>query len=230
MITELEHPHYESEKRSWLLIRRMLTGDGAKRELNQRYFESDELFQERKRDADFTPYTRHMLSRLIGMLFQREDEVTREYPFPEEVLEGAGPEGEDFSVQLMTLAETLLAYDEAYALIDPDTGLHVLSPLSVPVWDDTDVVVRSEQTTIDLDDSIATSYEAYSRYRPGSVEVYRQFEVGDETTERVIDRSDYWPGRDALFVDTEGRPSAPIVRVEMPGSASLGELLARKHR
>jgi hypothetical protein len=228
MITELKHPTFQSNRRTWLLIRRMLTGDGASKELNKRYFESTELFRERKRDADFTPYTRHMLSRLVGMLFQREDEVTRDAPADD--LDSVGPSGEDYVVQLMTLAETLLAYDEAYVVLDPGEGLHVLSPLSVPVWDDTDVVVDSTQSTVDLDAGIATSYEVSSRYRPGSVEVYRQFEVGGETTEKMVGQSDYWPTRDAFFVDTAGRPSAPVVHVEMPWSASFGELVARKHR
>jgi len=233
-ITSAQHDHYRTSKSDWRLVQRMLTGEGAKSELQQRFFEHDEHYTQRKRDADFTPLTRYLLGRLVGMLFQRADDVDRDLgPLSEDALETAGPQGEDYSVVLMQLGETLLAYNEAVVTLNPARGLEVAPPLVSPVWTDQEAVVVGRRLMGDTVMDDIRAVHTWTRYTPDGYEVYRKGDDGEDHD--VLIEDGRWAenedgAADAFFVDGSGQPMAPVLRIEMPWEAKLGLLLARKHR
>ena len=232
MITDLLHPRYEREKRNWQLIQRMFTGEDATAELVKRYHEHNDHYAQRKRDADFTPHARYLTSRLSGMLFQKEDDVDRSTAgLTDDDLEDAGPDGEDYRIVLQTLADTLWAFNEAYLIYNPRSGLHVVDPLSVPVWSALDVVVRGTQTVVDIDAGVAKEVDVWTRYLPTGYEVYRQQEDEDgNAVDQQIDSGTWADAEGVYFADSDGAPTLPIVHVQMPWSARFGLALAKKNR
>jgi len=232
MITTLTHPRYEKEERNWQLIRRMFSSEEAKRELIQRYHEHRDHYKQRERDADFTSHARYLTSRLSGMFFQKESDVDRTLSIlTDEDLEEAGPDGEDYRIILQTLADTLWAFDEAYLIYNPRSGLRVVDPLSVPVWSGSDVVVKGTQTVVDIDAGIAEEMQVWTRYRPNGYEVYRQItnDNGD-VEEEIIDAGTWADEERVFFADSGGQPVPPVLHVRMPWKARFGLALAKKNR
>lgn len=234
-IHDATHPRFDENERNWKLVRRMLTGKNVERELNQRYFEHEQHYAQRQKDADHTPRLRFLLGRLVGMLFQRENEVERRLgPLDEEALEDAGPSGEDYRVQLMELAQTLLAYNEAIVIVNPRKGLQVESPLAVPIWTESEVVVKGSRT---LNPSVfedAQSVETWTRYRPFGWETYRKPREGEEGDEIEVDSGRFVEVAEdeepTFFVDANERPRAPVLRIKMPWESKVGLQLAEKAR
>jgi len=234
MITKAEHAHHGKHKRDWELIRRMLTGDGAKAELAKRYFEEHpDHFKQRKRDADFTPLTRRHVSRIVGMLFQAYDDVSRSAPLLD--LSSVGPDGESYTVQLIDLATKLLTYHEAYLVFKPNSGLKVVGPLSVPNWVRDEYVVKGSR--VEPRQSVFNNIQetkTWTRYTPEEYEVYTK-DTEDGEDKDVLLESGVWAVNqdgeaDAYFVDEDGARMPPIVHVSLPWEARFGLLLARKHR
>lgn len=232
MITTLTHPRYDKQERDWQLISRMFSGEDATKELIQRYHEHNDHYKQRKRDADFTPHARYLTSRLSGMLFQKESDVDRTLSIlTDEDLGEAGPDGEDYHIILQTLADTLWAFDEAYLIYNPRTGLHVVDPLSVPVWSGAEVVVKGTQTVVNIDAGIAEEMPVWTRYMAQGYEVYRQVtnDNGD-TEEEQIAAGSWAEDEGVFFTDYKGQPSPPVLHITMPWTTRFGLSLAKKNR
>jgi len=224
-ITQTEHPYYTRHRATWERTRRMLTGDGAAEALVQRYFEHDEHFRQRKKDADFTFTTWHLLTRLVGMLFQRADDIERDLgPIPDDAVERFGSDGEDYGVVMVEMALTLLTYNECWMVLRPGIGWSVATPLSVPAWDGESVVVMGSRTDGDVMTGIEQQ-KTWTRYMPQGFKVY----IRGEDTDVLIE-SGTWADAEPVFVDADGRPVPPVLRLAVPWSVPLGSLIARKHR
>jgi hypothetical protein len=238
MITDAEHPHYTDRLPDWTLIERMTTGEDVQAVIQQRHFEDHDHYVERKRDADYTPYSRFLISRLTGMLFQRADDVSRISPLTEDDFEEAGPDGEDYLVQLMQLADLLLAYDEVYLIYNPRRGLEVVPPQRVPMWTDQEIVVVGQRVDTSTVFETPARIKTWTRLTPTGYEVYTRVKENGQARDQLIDDGLWGVNEDVLpvegevpyFVDPAGRPTAPVVRVRLPGDARFGYLLARKHR
>lgn len=232
-IHQATHPRYDDHKKGWTTVRRMMTGQEVAAELVQRYFEHRDHFEQRQMDADFTPRTRFLLGRLAGMLFERAGDVQRdEGPIEEGRLEQAGPKGEDYQVLLLKLAQTLLGYNEAVVVLNPATGLHVQTPLTMPHWTREEAVIKGSRVEAGSVMEDGTRVATWTRYMPSGFEVYRK-DTDVEGEAELVD-SGTWAaeaGEEApFFVDSEGRPTAPVLRLEMPWEAQVGLQIARKHR
>lgn len=241
MITTATHAEYIARKADWQLIHAMTTGEGVSGHLNKRYFEAEAHFKDRKASADFTPLTRYLISRLVGILFQREQEVERDAGnLSEEDLGTAGPRGEHYRVQLMELADTLIAYDTAYVIMNPRRGLEIASPLHVPNWTGQEIVVRGTRTTGSSVFSDVEQIDTWTRYMPAGYEVYRQVKGDDGKAQDELIESGLWAETEdgeenAYFVrptwsKAAGEPMPPVIRIDMPWEARFGLLLAKKHR
>lgn len=232
MVTTLTHPRYDKQERDWQLISRMFSGEDVTKELIKRYHEHNDHYRQRKRDADFTPHARYLTSRLSGMLFQKEDDVDRTLSIlTEEDLEEAGPDGEDYRIILQTLADTLWAFDEAYLIYNPRSGLHVVDPLSVPVWSGAEVVVKGTQTVVDIDAGIAEEMQVWTRYMPQGYEVYRQTQDDQGNVEEEIIAAGTWAdSEEVYFTDAQGQAVPPVLHISMPWRARFGLALAKKNR
>jgi len=84
---------HDNNAGDWRLIHRMLTGEDATKELVRGGFEAQRAFDQRKKIADWRPYTRDLISRLVGRLFLRTDEVERDVTVSDEYLASVGPDG-----------------------------------------------------------------------------------------------------------------------------------------
>jgi len=232
-ITEATHPVFDAEERDHRLIRRMRTGDGAARELNQRYFEHDEHFQQRKEDLSVVPRTRFLTSRLIGRLFQRFDDVERELgPLEESDLETAGPDGEDYRVVLLELAEILLAHNAVVIVFNPARGLEVSSPLAMPMWTGTEAVIKGQRIVAPSVMSDGQAIDTWTRYTPTGWEVFREAREDEEGEQVSVESGLYAPEQDPqpFFVGSDGSRRAPVLRAEMPWDAEFGLQIAKVHR
>jgi hypothetical protein len=235
-IHDATHPHYDDHKSDWQTTRRMVSGEDVSEELVRRYFEHADHYDQRQKDADFTPRSRFLLSRIAGILHQRAADVDRDLgPVSEEDLEAAGPAGEDYSVLMLQLTETLLTYDEAAVVLNPASGLHVKSPLALPHWgEDAEgpfAVVASSRVTTDGPFSDSNREDTYVLYRPAGYETYVEDEAtaGADDNQRLVDRG-AWAEDTPFFVDADGRPTTPVLRLSMPWEARVGLQIARKHR
>jgi hypothetical protein len=225
-IHDATHPTYDAHHRDWQLVQRMVTGEGAEHELVQRYFEHQEHYEQRQDDADFTPRTRFLTSRLAGMLFQRAEDVDRDLgPLSDDDLETAGPDGEDYTVLLLELAETLLQYNTAVVVLNPKRGLHITTPLSMPHWTSEEAVILGTRTQADDVFEDGTEETSWTRYMPDGWEVY----VEEDDKDQLVDQGTYAED-DAFFVDENGRPAAPVLRLQLPWKARVGLQIAKKHR
>jgi hypothetical protein len=235
-VSDATHPTYRAHRSDWQTTRRMLTGDGVEAELNQRYFEHSDHFAQRQKDADFTPWSRHLMSRLAGMLFQRADDVERDLgPLTEDDLETAGAKGEDYSVLLLQHAEKLLTYNCPVVVLNPATGLHVHSPLALRHWG-TDqegvpfATIQSSRVTSPGPEERGEQETTYVVYRPDGFETYVD---GGEGEDDMLVNAGTWTdeeGEQRPFFVLDGQPVPPVLRIEMPWEAKLGLLVARKHR
>ncbi|WP_103021471.1 hypothetical protein [Salinibacter altiplanensis] len=234
-IHQATHPHFDDHKKDWTTVRRMMTGEKVAAELIQRYFEHRDHFDQRQKDADFTPRTRFLLGRLAGMLFERAGDVQRdEGPIEEGSLEQAGPKGEDYRVLLLRLAQTLLSHNEAVVVLNPATGLHVQTPLTRPHWTGQEATIQGSRVEASSVMEDGTRVRTWTRYMPSGFEVYRKSVSNEDEAELIGSGTwagDARPGGEApFFVDDEGRPTAPVLRVEMSWEAQVGLQIAKKHR
>ena len=253
-ITNSTHAHFKSSRSDWDVVRQMMTGENAAASLRRRFFEHDELYKERRQDSDHTPWTHYLMARLAGMIFERSSDVERELgpAVTDADLESAGPDDEDYSVQLMEMMKTALAYNTAYVCLNPRRGLEIATPLDVPNWTEGERVITGSRVMPGQSVfSDVRAVDTWTRYTPVGYEVYRKATKEDAQKEDVLIESGIWAENDDFgfadgedlptpavadqrgvpyFVDGAGMPSPPVVRVELPWSAKLGVLIARKHR
>jgi hypothetical protein len=240
-ITDATHGYYRQRKRSWQLIRRMMTGEDIEAELTQRYFEHLAHFKQRRKDSrGAEPLTGYLISRLAGILFQKGDDVSRELGgLSEDDLEAAGPMGEDYRVVLMKLAETLLAYDEALVVLRPGRGLSVVPPLQRPNWNEMASTITGTRTLGGDISADVDQVSTWTVYRPGGWAEYRQPREDEATDQEDVEiaRGTYAPDRASeegqpgvFFVDPSGRPMPPVLHIKVPWSVRLGWVIAKMHR
>lgn len=224
-ITSATNAEYDAHLALWTLTERMLTGEGAEKELRRGNYEPKAAFKRRKASADWRPYTRDLISRLTGELFGRAEEVERSAPVPGEWLAAAGSEGESYEVQLLTLAETLVAYHDAWAIVDPKgPTLHVARPQSVPRWTEEAVVVKGRRAVpgdISEDERVE---ETWTVYRPAGYEVYTRDKDKD-----VLVGSGAYDEQGRAFT-RQGRPTPPAFRIRLPWTVRFGAAVAKAHR
>jgi len=239
-ISDATHPTYRAHKSDWQTTRRMLTGSSVEEELCRRYFEHHQHYEKRQEMADFTPWSRHLLSRLAGMLFQRADDVNRDMgPIGDDWAETAGPSGEDYSVLLLQLAFRLLSYNTAVVVLNPSSGLHIHTPLAMRHWgtgatafvDGEDggepfATIQSSRVMVGSPKEDGTREPTYVVYTPRGYQEWVRAE--DREGDKLIDEGT-WADGDPFFV-LDGQPVPPVLRIEMPWEAKLGHLIARKHR
>jgi len=237
-ISDATHPTYRDGRTDWKMARRMLTGEEVEAELNQRYFEHSDHYDQRQEDSDFTPWSRYLMSRLAGMLFQRADDVDRDAgPLSDDDLETAGPKGEAYSVLLLQLAEKLLSYNTAVVVYNPAVGLHVHTPLAMRHWGVDGnglpfVTIQSSRVAPTGPKQKAESEMTYVVYRPQRYDTYVEGADG-EGDERIESESGTWAdveGEEAPFFVLDGQSVPPVLRIDMPWEARLGYQVARKHR
>lgn len=232
-VSDATHPTYRAHQAGWRTTRRMLTGEEVSQELVQRYFEHEDHFAQRREDSDFTPWSRYLMSRLAGMLFQRAEDVDRDIgPLSEEALETAGPKGEDYSVLLLQLAEKLLSYNTAVVVLNPARGLHVHTPLAMTHWG-TDAegapfaTITSSRVEVAGPAEKAESETTYVVYRPQRFDTYVERDGEDV---RIEEESGTWAEEGEPFFVIDGQPVPPVLRIQMPWEAKLGLQVAKKHR
>jgi len=233
-VSDATHPTYRAHRADWQTTRRMLTGEDVSGELVQRYFEHSDHFDQRQKDADFTPWSRYLMSRLAGMLFQRADDVDRDLgPLSEEDLETAGPKGEDYNVLLLQLAEKLLSYNTAVVVLNPASGLHVHTPLAMRHWgmdgDTPFVTIQSSRVAPTGPEEEAEREDTYVVYRPDGFRTH----IDDGDGEDAVVSEGTWAEGDMdepPFFVLDGQPVPPVLRIEMPWEAKLGLQVAKKHR
>jgi hypothetical protein len=219
-VSTSSNTHYDQNIRSWNLIQRMHSGDQVSAELRQGAFESDLAYEARK-DADWKPHTRDLISRLVGELFSRSGEVVRETEIDDQYLAAIGPEGESYVTQLINLTETLIAYDECWVVMDPAQGLMIAEPQHVPRWTSNAVVLRGTRTTGGSVFGDEQEEQAWTIYRDDSYEVYVQSDKEGVDEERV-DGGAYEEG-----FAFDGPPAR---RITLPWKVPFGRSVARAHR
>jgi hypothetical protein len=220
-VSKATNAHYDEHLRSWNLIRRLHTGDQVSAELVQGAFESDLAFKARKDTVDWKPHTRDLISRLVGELFSRSGEVVRETEIDDAYLSAIGPSDQSYVTQLINLTETLIAYDECWAIMDPAQGLMITGPQHVPRWTQDAVVLKGTRTMGDSVFGDEQEQEAWTIYRDDSYEVYVQSDKEGVDEERV-DGGEYEEG-----FSFDGPPAQRIV---LPWKVPFGRSVARAHR
>jgi len=229
--------HYDAHRDDWKLAKAFYETDGTERFLRQGKYEADGAFQARKRAAHAFPYSRQIIHRISDQLLLRADEVERDLgPIPSSYVDSAGPEEESHQLQMKQLGDFLLLFGEAWLQVRP-TGsgaeLRVLSPLTVPRWTGEKVLTLGQaskpNTPIEEDEEVDTTFTVHTP-RGFTTYMFRENETGDE--EKVqIDSGTYAPEgtEDAFFVDANGNPSPPLLRVQLPWETVLGVEIAETH-
>jgi len=220
---------YDRHQADWALVHKMLTGESVTSVLHRGAYEADRAFKKRKKMADWRAYTRDLISRLVGELFGRSDEVERDVTASEEYQASVGPTGESYEVQLIQLTEVLIAYHEAWAIMDPAQGLIIAEPQSVRRSTPEAVILKGKRTggtAVDVDEQ---AQDAWTVYYPGRYEVYvKSDEEGKE--DELVDRGQYYERDEEWTFMRQGRPAPPAVRVTLPWRVRFGLAIARAHR
>jgi hypothetical protein len=235
-LSNAQNVHYKQHSADWQLARAFYSADDVDRYLRRGKYEQEAAFESRKAQAHLFPYTRQIIHQLSDQLLLRVDEVERSLgPVPQSYMDAAGPDGESHNMQMKTLGDYLLLYGEAWLQVVP-TGLgaatlRVLSPLTVPRWQDEKVLTLGQASkpgvAIDEPEETDTTYTIHS---PRGYVTYMEEQRGGETERIQIDSGVYAPDDfDAFFVTEDGRPTAPLIRVQMPWDAVLGVELSKTH-
>lgn len=228
---------YKDKEDDWQLARDFFELSNLGRYLKQGKYEADGPYQSRVSRRFAHDHTSTLVGRLSDPLLLRADEVERDLgPIPDSYLDSAGPDEQSHNLQVHQIAEYLLTYGEAWVEVRPTGGgaeLRVRTPLSVPRWKDQRVLTLGEAAKpgvpIDEPEEVDTTYTVH---RPDGFRtfMFQKNDAGQE--ERVeIDSGDYSPGEEeAFFVDADGNPTPPLLRVEMPWDSVFGVAVARVHR
>lgn len=222
-VSKSTNKHYDENIRKWKLIDKMLTGEKVSSTLVEGAYEATYAFKRRKKRADWKPYTRDLVSRLTGELFTRGGEVSRDTVVSQDTLSSIGPNGESYSVQLFNLAETLVAFNEAWVVMDPSQGMLVVEPQHVPRWNSNAVVLkgtRNKETSIFSDQQVQ---DAWTVYYDNEYEVYVKSDEDGKKEESV--ESGMYVSEDWSFSS-----GPPALRIELPWKVKFGHAIARAHR
>jgi len=229
--------HYDEHHDDWKLAKSFYETDGTERFLRQGKYEADGAFQARKRAAHTFPYSRQIIHRISDQLLLRADEVDRELgPIPSSYVDSAGPEEESHQLQMKQLGDFLLLFGEAWLQVRP-TGdgaeLRVLTPLTVPRWTGEKVLTlgtRSKENDIFEEEETETTYTVHEA-TGWTMYAFRKQEGRQEKKRVEVDSGTYAPEgtENAFFVDSDGTPTPPLLRIEMPWDTVLGVEIAETH-
>jgi len=227
-VTEATDARYDKKLPDWMLVHRMLTGDGVRSVLKRGSFEARRAYNARKERADWKRYTADLCSRLVGELISSAEEIGRDTEVSGEYLARVGPGGESWGVQMITLAETLVAFDECWTIMDPAQGLMVVEPHRVPRTSEQAIVMKgmrpqSADETVFSDEE---AQEAWTIYYPDHYEVWVESDE-EGVTERMVDEGAY---ADGFQFQRNGVATPPAVHISLPWKVSFGLSVARSHR
>jgi len=233
--TDATDTRYDRHRRDWRLTYRMLTGDGARKELVRSVFEAELAFENRQKMADWRRYTEDLISRLTGELMSKSDEVQRDAVVSEDYLDSVGPEGESYGVQLVELAETVVAYHEAWVVMDPRQGMHVVEPFRITRSTlgtaDPAVIMKGTRDVGQAIDEDQEAQDAWTVYYPDGYEVWVEVEDDNkEADERMVDDGVYYDREEDWTFTQNGRPHPPVVSVTLPWKVRFGLAVAKAHR
>jgi len=227
-VTEATDAHYDRNLADWRLVSRMLTGDDARAVLKRGSFEARRAYNARKERADWKRYTADLVGRLVGELVSSAEQISRDTEASEEYLSSVGAEQESWAVLVVDLAETLLGYDECWAILDPAQGLHIVPPQQVPRTTENAVVMKGTRAE-SADGTVFSDQEeqeAWTIYYPDRFEVYVESDQ-QGVAEELVDEGEYAEG---FTFQREGEPTPPAVRISLPWKVSFGLSVARAHR
>jgi hypothetical protein len=226
MITTAENVEFRELSPHWTATKQMLTGKDVRQQLRRGFFEPKAHFTKRKAVADFRPLTRDIISRLVGQLFERRDDIERELgPLSETDIERIGPKGESWTVLMMKLAEYLLAYNSAVIVLRPEIpSIYVETPLVMPRWTSREAIITSETSRTENISRSEEKVPTWTVYTPVGWQVYTQQKKKDS-----LEDEGFWRDESSFFVDRDGFETPPVVRAEMPWTASFGQLVAESH-
>jgi len=233
--TEATDTRYDKHRRDWRLVHRMLTGGGARKELVRGVFEADLAFEKRQKMADWRRYTEDLISRLTGELMAKADEVERDAVVSDDYLASVGPEGESYGVQLVELAETLVAYHEAWIVMDPRQGMHVVEPFRITrstlKTSEPAVIMKGTRDVGQAIDEDQQAQDAWTVYYPDGYEVWVKVEdENSDREERMVDDGVYYEREEDWAFTRDGRPHPPVIKLTLPWKVRLGLSVARAHR
>jgi len=227
-VTDATDAHYDRNLADWRLVSRMLTGDDAREVLKRGSFEARRAYNARKERADWKRYTADLIGRLVGELVSSAEQIGRDTEASEEYLSSVGAEQESWDVLVIDLAETLLAYDECWAILDPAQGLRVVEPQQVPRTTDSAVVMKGTRAE-SADGTVFSDQEeqkAWTIYYPDRFEVYVESDQ-QGVAEELVDDGEYAEG---FQFQKDGQPVPPAVHITLPWKVSFGLSVARAHR
>jgi len=228
-ITKATDVRYDRHSADWSLIHKMLTGEKVTSVLHRGAYEADRAFKKRKKMADWRPYTRDLVSRLVGELFGRSDEVERDVTASEEYRASVGPSGESYEVQLIQLTEALVAYHEVWAIMDPAQGLMIAEPQAVRRSTSEAIILKGTRTTGSSIEADEQAQDAWTVYYPGGYEVYvKSDDAGKE--DELVDEGRYYENDEGWTFMRDGQPAPPAVQVTLPWRVRFGLAVARAHR
>jgi hypothetical protein len=229
--------HYVENKEDWILARDFFALSNLESYLKQGKYEADGPFLSRVSRSFAQNHTSDLVGRLTDPLLIRSNEVERDLgPISDSYFENAGPNDETHDIQMHGLSEYLMLYGEAWVEVRPSqdvANLRIRSPLSVPRWKDQKVLTLGEaekpNVPINQKQEVDTTYTVHT---PTGYATYMFEEKENGEDERIeIDSGTYAPTEDeAFFVDTEGEPTPPLFRIEMPWDSVFGISVARVHR
>lgn len=228
-VTDATDAHYDRNISDWRLVSRMLTGENAREVLKRGAFEARRTYRARKERADWKRYTADLIGRLVGELVSSAEQISRDTEVSEEYLSSVGAAQESWTVLVIDLAETLLAYDECWAIMDPGQGLHIVPPQQVPRTT-SDAVVMKGARAESADGTVFSdqeSQEAWTIYYPDRYEVYVETDKNESGEEKLVDEGEYAEG---FAFQREEEPAPPAVRITLPWKVSFGLSVARAHR
>jgi len=238
-LKDATNAHYDENRPDWALARDFYQLERLTRHLRRGKFEAPGPWKARQKDAFSFQFTRQIINNFADQLLLRADEVERELgPIPSSYVEAAGPEEESHNLQMHQLGVYLLLFGECWLQIRPtgDGGgeLRVLTPLTVPRWKDEKVVTLGERSRpnvpIEENEEVDTSFTVHSP-RGFTTYMFREKKNGEE--EKVqVESGTYSPDedRDAFFVSSDGTPTPPLVKAQMPWDLNFGALVAEVHR
>lgn len=242
--TQFEHPEYKKMLPKWQLVQQAYTGEdlGTWLVMN-RLGEAESSFAERKQLATFLPYTASVVDALVGVAFADEHEVERSWgPLGDPTAAGshayelsrdADGQGTNYDTFLRQATIDLLLYERTYVFVDMDevTGLPRLRRIpatAVPNWigsPTTEAIIKEEaDTRRSLMDEPRTA-EQYLYVNPAG---WARYQKGKEGEPVLIEEGNYSDHRQ--WMDRHGRPTAPLIRIDLPWKRYVAYTLAAVHK
>lgn len=244
MWLEHENPHYANMLAKWQLTRAFYSGiDTEGYLLMHRQGESESAYRERVELAHFNAYLGDVIDSLAGLLFEKEDEVVRDWgglgspdtdgTIAHRIWTDCDAQGTNYSTLLRRFAVQVLLHQEMFCLVDAPVGsrearIRLIPPTDVPNYlpDMTQVVVRE---SVDERVSLTEKPEPQTQlvvYTPQGWTRYRKSAGGQGVVVAEGTYSDTGRG----YINRHGEPIPPIFRIELPFVRYVAYQLARSAR